>query len=50
MRRQHRIARGCAPAGRTLASRPAKYLWAVAPWVIVAGFAFLAVKLIAAAP
>jgi hypothetical protein len=50
MRLQQRIVRDSAPAARTPASRPAKYLWAVAPWVIVAAFVFLAVKLIAEAP
>jgi hypothetical protein len=50
MRRQHRIGRDSAPAARTPALRLAKYLWAVVPWVIVAAFVFLAVKLIAAAP
>jgi hypothetical protein len=50
MRRQHRITRDAEPAARTLASRAAKYLWMAVPWVIVAGFAVLAVKLIVAAP
>jgi hypothetical protein len=50
MKPQHRIARDSAPAARPAASRRAKYLWAAAPWVIIAAFVFLAVKLIAEAP
>lgn len=44
------LARESAPAARTPASRLAKYLWAILPWVIVTAFVFLAVKLIAQAP
>jgi hypothetical protein len=50
MRRGHRIAPDSEPTARTLALRAAKYLWMAVPWVIVAGFAVLAAKLIVAAP
>jgi hypothetical protein len=50
MRRQHRIARDSAPAAGNPAARSAKYLWAVFPWIIVAAFIFLVMKLIAAVP
>lgn len=35
---------------RTAPRRRLKYLWAVVPWLIVAGYAFLAVRLIVTAP